>query len=53
MSGVPKKLAKHKLHIDLGARPVKQTLRPVSEEYRRTIAKEVNLMWALPFGYLT
>ena len=41
MSGVPRELAKHKLHIRPGSKPVKQPLRRFSKDKRRSIGDEV------------
>ena len=49
MPGVPRELAEHHLNVDKTARPVKQTLRPVNEERRRLIGKEIARLLAAGF----
>src|SRR3954471_22775076 len=41
MPRVPRELAKHKLHIRPGSKPVKQPLRRFSEDKRRAIGEEI------------
>ena len=49
MPGVPRELAKHKLHDDPKVRPVKQSLWPFNEERHRAIAEEVQRLLAAGF----
>ena len=61
MPGVPAELAEHKLHVNPGAKPVKQGLRRLNEERRKIVGKEVArllaaaLSWrfSIPSGWLT
>ena len=41
MPGVPAELAEHKLHVNPGAKPVKQGLRKLNEERRKIVEKIV------------
>ena len=49
MSGVPRELAEHKLHIRPGLKPVKQPLRRFSEDKRRAIGEEIAKLQAAGF----
>src|SRR3954464_14923372 len=49
MSGVPRELAEHKLHIRPGSKPVKQPLRRFSEDKRRAIDEEIAKLQAAGF----
>ena len=40
MPGIPTEFAEHKLHVNPGARPVKQGLRRLNEERRKIVGKE-------------
>ena len=42
MPGIPRELAEHALHIDPDVRPVRQTMRRVSEPHRKAIGEEIN-----------
>jgi hypothetical protein len=46
---VPRELAKHKLHIDPKARPVKQSLRPFNVECHHAIGEEFKRLLAAGF----
>ena len=41
LTGVPKELCEHSLHVRHGAKPVKQPLRRFSDEKRKTIWDEI------------
>ena len=49
MLAVSRELAKHRLHIQPGSKPVKQPLRRSSEDKRRAIGKEVAKLLAAGF----
>src|SRR4051812_48258801 len=49
MSGVPRELAEHKLHIRPGSKPVKQPLQRFSEDKRRAIGEEIAKLLAASF----
>ena len=49
MPGIPRKYAKHKLHVRKDAKPVRQPLRRFSEEKRRSIGEEVAKLLAAGF----
>ena len=42
MPGIPRELAEHALHVDPDVRPVRQSLRRVSEPHRKAIGEEIN-----------
>ena len=49
MPGVPRELAKHSLHVNPNARPVKQGLRKFHDDKRKAIAEEVARLLAADF----
>ena len=49
MSGVPRELAEHRLHIRPGTKPAKQPLRRFFEEKRRAIGDEIAKLLAAGF----
>ena len=49
MPGVPRKFAKHKLHVREDAKPVKQPLRRLSEEKSRIVGEEIARLLAAGF----
>ena len=49
MPGIPRKYAKHKLHVCKDAKPVRQPIRQSFEEKRRTIGEEVAKLLAAGF----
>jgi hypothetical protein len=50
MSGVPRELAEHSLHVRPNAKPVKQPLRCFAEEKRKAISEEI--AWLLTAGFI-
>ena len=49
MPGIPTEFAEHKLHVNPGAKPVKQGLRRLNEERRKIVGKEVARLLAADF----
>ena len=42
MPGIPRELTEHALHVDPDVRPVRQSMRRVSEPHRKAIGEEIN-----------
>ena len=49
MPGVPTDFAKHKLHVQPDAKPVRQPLRCLSKEKRRVVGEEIARLLAAGF----
>ena len=49
MSGVPRKLAEHKIDVNEGSKPIKQRLRRFSPEKKEAIKKEIAKLLAAGF----
>jgi hypothetical protein len=50
MSGVPRELAEHSLHVRPDAKPVKQQLRCFADKKRKDIGEEI--VWLLAAGFI-
>jgi hypothetical protein len=49
MPGVPKELAKHRININKGSKPIKQRLRHFSPDKKAAIKKEIVKLMATGF----